>query len=129
MEIKEFLQNDRLAALLGIELLEAGDGKAKAKLEIEEKHLNTIDIVHGGTIFSLADFAFAAASNSHGNVAVAINANVSFIKAIGSGTLFAEAFEISRNHKLATYTVNITNSDDDLIASFQGMVYRKKETF
>lgn len=129
MDVKEFLQNDRFAALLGIELIKASNGTAKAKLEIREEHLNTIDIAHGGAIFSLADYTFAAASNSHGNVAVAINANISFVKAAGKGVLFAEAFEVSKNFKLATYTINITNSEDELIASFQGTVYRKKDTF
>ncbi len=128
MDIKEFLKNDRFAAFLGIELLEAVDGMAKAKLEIKEEHLNTISIAHGGAIFSLADYTFAAASNSHGNIAVAINASISFIKAAGKGTLIAEAFEVSRNHKLATYNINITNSAKELIASFQGMVYRKKDS-
>ena len=61
MDVKEFLQNDRFAAMLGIELLEASDGKATAKLEIKEEHLNTIDIAHGGAIFSLSDFTFATA--------------------------------------------------------------------
>ena len=129
MDVKEFLQNDRFAALLGIELIEASNGKAKAKLEIKEEHLNTIDIAHGGAIFSLADYTFAAASNSHGNVAVAINANISFVKAAGKGILLADAFEVSKNFKLATYTINITNSEGELIASFQGTVYRKKDTF
>lgn len=129
MDIKEFLKNDRLAALLGIELQEVGNGHAIAKMEIAEKHLNTVDIVHGGAIFSLADYAFAAASNSHGNVALAINANISFVKAVGCGILYAEAIENSRSYKLATYTVNVLNEEKELIASFQGTVYRKKEKF
>jgi acyl-CoA thioesterase len=129
MDVKEFLSKDRFAAMLGIELIEAANGKARAKLEIKENHLNALDIAQGGAIFSLADLAFAAASNSYGNIAVAINANISFVKSAGKGTLYAEAFETSRNFKIATYTINITNSEGDLIASFQGMVYRKKETF
>jgi acyl-CoA thioesterase len=67
------------------------------------------------------------ASNSHGNVAVAVNVNISFLKAASQGTLFAEATEVSRNSKLASYTIRVTNERDDLIAIFQGMVYRKKD--
>ena len=129
MDAKKFLENDRFAKLLGIELLEIGEGTATTRLEIKDEHLNTVDIAHGGAIFSLADFAFAAASNSHGNIAVGINANISFIKAAGKGVLSAVASEISRTHKLATYSILVTNSEGELIASFQGMVYRKKETF
>jgi hypothetical protein len=78
---------------------------------------------------TLADLVFAVASNSHGTVAVAINANISFLKAAGQDTrtLFAEAKEVSRNFKLASYTVRVTDDQDDLIAIFQGMVYRKKD--
>jgi acyl-CoA thioesterase len=67
------------------------------------------------------------ASNSHGTVAVAINATISYLKAARGGTLFAEAHEVSRDAKLASYTVNVTDDTGDLVAVFQGMVYRKKD--
>jgi acyl-CoA thioesterase len=126
-KIKNFFKNDRFADYVGIELLECSPGSAKAKMDVEEHHLNGVNIAHGAAIFALADLAFAVASNSHGNVAVAINANISFLKAVSSGTLIAEAKELSRNPKLASYTVRITDSNDELIAIFQGMVYRKKD--
>jgi acyl-CoA thioesterase len=126
MDVREFLSNDRFALMLGIEILEASNGSAKVKLEIKDEHLNAMDIVHGGTIFSLADMAFAAAVNSYGTVAVAINVNISFLKATGKGTLYAEANEISRNNKIASYTINIKNQKDELIACAQGMAYFKK---
>ena len=89
MDVKEFLMNDRFAALLGIELLETAHGKAKAKLVINDEHLNAVNIVQGGVIFTLADFTFAAAANSYGKVAMAINVNISFLKAATKGTLYA----------------------------------------
>lgn len=129
MNIREFLHNDKFAEFLGIELLEAADGRAKTKLAIRDEHLNAVQIVHGGVIFSLADFTLAAAANSHGNIAVAVNANISFLTAVEKGTLYAEAIEISRNNKLASYSINVTNAEGELIANYQGMVYRKKESF
>jgi len=124
--IKKFFKNDKFAEYVGIELLEVSKGKAKAKMEIKNHHLNGLKTVQGGAIFTLADLVFAAASNSHGTVAVSINVNISYLKSVTSGTLIAEAKEISRNPKLATYTVHITNENGDIIAIFQGMVYRKK---
>jgi len=53
--VKNFFKNDRFAEHVGIELLEVSEGRAKAKMEIKEHHLNGIDIAHGGAIFSLAD--------------------------------------------------------------------------
>jgi len=125
--IKKFLKNDRFAEHIGVRLVDVGEGRAKATLEITEKHLNGVNILHGGAIFALADFVFAAASNSHGTVAVAINAGISYFKAIDTGTLTAEATEVALNPKLASYTIRVTNEADDLIALFQGMVYRKKD--
>jgi acyl-CoA thioesterase len=126
--LKEFFRNDRFAAANGIELMEVSAGRARVKMEIKESHLNGVNIVHGGAIFTLADLAFAAASNSHGTVAVAINASIWYVKAAMEGTLFAEAREVSMNPKLATYTIEVTDQTGELIASFQGMVYRKQQT-
>ncbi|MGO9000648.1 MAG: PaaI family thioesterase, partial [Limisphaerales bacterium] len=71
--IKEFFKGDQFAARNNIELLEAGNGCAKAKMTLHPHHWNGLGTVHGGAIFTLADFAFAAACNSHGTVAVALN--------------------------------------------------------
>jgi acyl-CoA thioesterase len=126
--IKEFFKNDRFAAHAGIELLEVAEGYAKAKMPIEDHHLNGINVVHGGAIFTLADLVFAAASNSHGTVAVAINASIWYVKAAMEGTLIAEAREVSLNPKLATYAIEVTDDAGQIIATFEGMVYRKKVT-
>ena len=55
--IKEFLKNDRFAEHCGIELVEVGEGRAKTRMKIEDRHLNGVNVVHGGAIFSLADLA------------------------------------------------------------------------
>lgn len=126
---RQLLSNDQFAKHSGIELLEVSKGYAKAAMTLHEMHLNGVGTVHGGAIFTLADFVFAAASNSHGTIAVAINVSISYVKAAIKGTLTAEAQEESINPKLATYRVRVTDDSGDLVASFQGMVYRKKESF
>lgn len=125
-DLKRFFKKDNFAANSGIELLEVSPGYAKARMDIEEKHLNALKAAQGGALFTLADLAFAAASNAYGNAAVGINANISFVKAATNGTLTAEAKETSINPKIATYTVNVTDDEGDIVAIFQGMVYRKK---
>ena len=125
--VRNFFKNDTFAEHIGIELLEVSKGRAKAKMEIKDHHLNGINIAHGGAIFSLADLVFAVASNSHKTIALAINASISFLKAASGGTLVAEAKEVSLNPKLATYEIRVTNENNDLIAIFLGTVYRKKD--
>ena len=127
-QVKDFLQtHDQFVQHIGIELTEVSPGYAKAKMKIQKYHLNSVDIVQGGAIFTLADFTFAAASNSHGTVAVGISANIFYVKATSSGTLYAEGKEISKNPKLATYLIHVTDDKNEVVAIFQGMVYRKKD--
>ncbi|MDQ1253289.1 MAG: acyl-CoA thioesterase [Euryarchaeota archaeon] len=125
-DIKSFFKKDNFVANVGIELLEVSPGYAKAKLDVEERHLNALKTVQGGALFTLADIAFAAAINAHGSTAVVINANMSFVKAATKGTLIAEAKETSIGPKIATYNVDITDDNGDIIAIYQGMGYRKK---
>ncbi len=126
--IKQFFEkNDKFADYVGIDLLDAAAGSARAKMEIKAHHLNSVNTVHGAAIFTLADFVFAVASNSHGTVAMGINVSISYLKAVKEGILYAEAREVSKNPKLAAYQIQVTDAAGDLVATFQGMVYRKKE--
>lgn len=126
-ELDKYFNDDQYAQHVGIELLEVSAGRAKAKMDIKDYHLNSVGIVHGAALFALADLVFSIASNSHGNIALAINANISFFQAVKEGTLIATGQEISFSPRLANYKIDITNELSELIATFQGMVYRKRE--
>jgi len=124
MTLEEALGNDKFAKVVGARILEAANGSAIAELELTEDHLNGLGLVHGGVIFSLADMAFAAASNSHGVKAVAINLTINFIKSAQEGKPTAHAREISLSRKIGNYHIDVTDENGVLIASLMGMVYR-----
>ena len=130
MNIKDqaagFAQRDRFARHLGIELLEMNNGRAVATMPVRQEHTNGLGMVHGGALFSLADLAFAAASNSKGQVAVAINATISYIQAPQTDSLTAVAEEISSGRKLSTYSVTVSDGADQVCAVFQGTAYLKR---
>ena len=122
--VRKGLESDAYASHLAIELLAMEPGYARARMPVKTFHSNMHGMVHGGAMFSLADFVFQAASNSHGAVAVAINANISYIQAPQAQVLYAEATEVSRTRRLATYSIRVTEEGDKLVAMFQGTVYR-----
>lgn len=125
-KLLDFFENkDRFAKLLGFEIIEIANGYAKVEATIKEEHLNGADVVHGGFLFSLADYAFAIASNSHNNLSLAISANILFQKSKPSGKLIAIAKELTDGKKVATCEVKIYDEDDNLVATFTGTVYRK----
>jgi acyl-CoA thioesterase len=125
--VKQRLRDDQFAERCNIELLSVTSGRASARMTLHPHHRNGIGTVQGGAIFTLADFTFAAAANSHGAVSVAVNASITFMKAAGTGTLWAEARELAMNFKIGTYSVEIKDDQGDLVAHFQGLAYRKKE--
>jgi acyl-CoA thioesterase len=127
-DLKRFVERDFFAKHNDVEMLDYGAGKAKARMEVKQHHLNSAGTVHGGAIFSLADAVFSVASNSHGTLAVAINVSVSFFKAVRSGSLYAEGREVSFNPRLATYLIDVKDDQGSAVALFQGTVYRKKES-
>lgn len=127
-QIQEFFEkHDRFAAHNDIELVSIENGKAVASMRIGDKHLNGAEVVHGGALFTLADFAFAAASNSHGTLSLAIDVNIQFIKGVSRGVLTAHAEEIAMNPKLSSCRVTIYDESNEIVATFQGLAYRKQK--
>jgi acyl-CoA thioesterase len=122
-------QHDRFARLLGMELEEVSAGYARVGMTITADMLNSVGITHGGVTFGLADFAFAVASNSHGTVAVALNANMSYPAASREGDrLVAEAREENRTGRTGLYTVEVKTADNKLVGHFTGNVFRRSDS-
>ncbi|RLE13721.1 phenylacetic acid degradation protein [Candidatus Aerophobetes bacterium] len=126
--VEEKLKKDPYANLLGIKLEKVQEGYSKVSLRIERNFRNFLGYIHGGLIFSLADQAFAAASNSRGKVSVALQMNINYVKAPSVGdTLVAEAKEEYVGSKIGLYQIKVKNSQQQLIAEAQGIVYRREK--
>lgn len=122
-----FNARDRLCKALGIMVTEIGLGTAVTEMVLEEMHLNGADVAQGGAIFTLADLAFGAAANSHGCMALGVNASIAFTKGAREGRLTAHARETAVSGPLGTYVVEVKNGEGETIATFQGTAYRKRE--
>lgn len=119
------LQNDALARHLGITLLAMEPGYALATMKVKPELLNGVALTHGGAIFSLVDVVFAAASNAHGPVALALNVNIHFIKATREGAvLTATAREDNLTRKTGLYRIEVRDEQGDLVALAEGLAYR-----
>ena len=125
--LKAFFRKDLFAGFVGIELIDAGGGRARARLDLRDHHRNGLGLIHGGAIFALADLVFAAAVNSRGRAAVAIHCSISYLKAVQGGYLLAEAEEVSCGPKIAAYTITVTDASGEPVARFEGLAYRKRE--
>jgi len=130
-KIQDFIQGDPFARQLGATVEIVKPGHSRVTLTVTDDMVNFHGLTHGGVIFALGDIAFAAASNSHGQTAVALNVAISYLKASRSGDcLVAEAREKHAAGSTALYDITIRDArTGDLVAQSQDLVYRKKEWF
>lgn len=122
--VRKRIASDAFCETVGIELSSLEPGRAETTLTVEERHLNFHGTPHGGAVYALADAAFAAASNSRGETAVALETNVSYLAAAAVGDrLTAVAEETHAGGNTAEYSVEVTG-DGERVATFRGRVYR-----
>ena len=111
---------DRASAALGIELVDAGPGRARVRMTVRPDMVNGHDIAHGGLIFTLADTAFACACNSWGPVTVAAGAEISFLAPGRLGDVLEAAAQVrARSGRTGIYDVTVRRGGD-VIAEFRG---------
>jgi acyl-CoA thioesterase len=129
-KLMDLFKDDNYARLVGMELVEAGPGYSKVRMKVSADHHNFIGFVHGGAVFSLLDYAFSVASNSHNESAVAVSMSVQFVNASApEGELIAEGREIEKSRKLGLYEMVVKDPDGKLIARSDGRVYRIGKPF
>ena len=76
-EAREFFSQDRYATnATGIVIDEIGDRYSKVSLQIEDRHKAAGDHVMGGVFYTIADFSFAVANNTPGNLTVTTDGNI-----------------------------------------------------
>ena len=102
-------------------------------MTVDNRHLNFNGACHGGAIFALADTAFGLASNSHGPVAVGIDAHITFQAAVRCGdALLARATEIQRSRRIGVYRIDVVRADasgaEATVSAFTGTVFIQTES-
>ena len=127
MKLIDFLNdNDRFARMIGAQLTEVREGYARAEMTVAEMHLNGGGVCQGGAIFTLADLAFAAVSNSHGLLTFGLENSIAFLKSAVEGDhLVAEAVETLNHYKIPFCEMKVRNQRGELICSMTGLAFRK----
>jgi acyl-CoA thioesterase len=118
--VARMMESDTASRSLGIEVLDAADGQATARMAVRPDMVNGHGIAHGAFVFAVADTAFACACNSHGPVTVAATADITFVAPAHTGDLLeARAVERVRFRRSGIYDVTVRRGDD-VIAEFRG---------
>lgn len=123
--VEKMVATDAFSRWLGIDVLETRVGHSVVRMTVRDEMVNGFGTSHGGIVFSLADSAFAFATNAGGFVSVAIDCTVSYPAAVRPGdVLTATATEESTTNKLAFCSVTVRNQSNEVVGHFRGTVYR-----
>ena len=124
-EARAFFEGDKYALRSGV-TLDALDGDcAKCSVVLDDSLLlNAAGGVMGGVIFTLADFAFAAASNNMHRITVALDVHVHFLSGAKGTKLFAETKCVKDGKTTCVYDVDVTDDTGRLVAKFIGTGYK-----
>ena len=112
---------DQSSKGLGIELIEAGEGRAVLRMRVARTMISGQEVAHGGYVFLLADTAFSCASNSRGPVTVAEGADITFLMPVREGeVLTAVAAERVTCGRSGIYDVTVSRGAGEVVAEFRG---------
>ena len=115
---KTFNRTSNFLKLIGAELTVLREGYAEVELVSQEKHQNVNGTVHGGILFSLADTAVGAASNSGGRASVTLEGKLNMIRpaSVDGERLTAMARELHGGRRTGVYECRILGGSGKLVA-------------
>ena len=124
-QIIELFEKDRFATDNGAVIDEVEEHYAKCSLRIEARHKNAMGAVMGGVYFTLADFAFAVASNWQEIGTVSLQSDIAYLGGAKGEKLTAEAVCIKNGRKTSYYRVEVKDELGHLAAVVNTTGYHK----
>ena len=124
----EIMRKDRfICDVVGISLVNAGDGTATAELTLTPMHLNGVGICQGGVLFSIADYALAAAFNYMDDPVLSLDVSINYCRSTKSGKIIANARETARTRSTTLGEAVVTDERGTVLAYVHGRGYILKD--
>ena len=123
-EARRTFENDRFATKNGARIEELSDGHCVCSMDITDDHRNALGGIMGGAIFTLADFAFAVASNDDHSPTVALDVNIHFLTSSKGDRLTATARKVKSGRTTSVFEITVTDDGGKEIALFIGTGYK-----
>jgi acyl-CoA thioesterase len=124
--IRNFFAKDRYAAHSGVVIDAVREDSVECSMEISEIHLNAGDMVQGGAIFTLADFAFAVHSNmelacgAKTGITVGQSCSISYLRSPKGKRLIATTERLSKGRSVSVYRITIRDDLGTAVAEMHG---------
>lgn len=120
LELLNNMTKGNMLGHLGIEFLEVGDDFMKAKMPVDHRTTQPLDMLHGGASVALAETLGSMASNfcvdNHSQYCVGLEINANHIKSALKGeTVFGLVKPVHIGKRTHVWEIKITNEKEQLI--------------
>ena len=115
-KVRKRFENDRFATDNGAVIEAVGEGYALCVMSLDEHHYNAVGSVMGGAIFTLADFAFAVASNWNKKPCVSLTAQITYLGRAKGKKLIAEAEKVKEGRTTCYYLIEVADELGNKVA-------------
>ena len=116
-----------LGGLVNMQVLKAEDGSSVLAMDVTPNALNGYGYVHGGMLFTLADYAMGATARTlveKGHSPVTLEAKANYVNNLKEGRLIARCQALHQTKRLITLETRITTADThELIMIVTGTFY------
>jgi len=110
---------------IGLTYLDVTPDGAKAQLLVDSRHLQPHGIVHGGVYCAIVESVASVSAGTWlrakgaGSNVVGVNNNTDFLRAITAGMVTAVSTPIHRGRRQQIWLVEITDTNDKMVARGQ----------
>lgn len=116
-KIRDYVENQiRPLELKELKIKHLGKGSCTLEVEVTDKQLNYLGIVHGGIIFAICDSCAGVTANTLTNSAVTLNASMNFIRSVKTGTIRATSSTIHSGKSTSVVRVEAYDNKGSLLA-------------
>ncbi|MBS3744080.1 MAG: hotdog fold thioesterase [Wenzhouxiangellaceae bacterium] len=109
-----------LMETLGIRYTDSGEGFLEATMPVDSRHLQPMQILHGGATAALAESvasaASAAALHGTGRHPVGLDLGINHLRGVRGGVLTARAEAVHLGRSTHLWQIRMTDEDDRLVA-------------
>lgn len=113
---------------VNLKIVDVGEGFCVGKVEIEKRHLNPLNTVHGGVFFTLADTVCGIAAASTGYGGPTVQGDMDYMRPVGGKEIVCTARVLKTGRTLTWVEGVLTDDAGTEVARTKFIYYRLKET-
>ena len=116
--MRKIIDTNSYMRYLGVEMLKLTEGYGLGRMRYKEELLNPYGMLHGGSLYSLADIIAGAVACMGGHFVTTVSGNMNFLlPADHTEFVYCESIQLRQGKHLAVFDVKIKDDENRVLDS------------